>query len=222
MKEIIEKIIKDNLQVYLEDHLNKLPPEKHEEAKKYFNQDMNRIIDFCNNNISLNWVVLNENFIKWLHKSLYPEWYIQYFNDSVWNKLVWMIPGEYKQIDISAKENANKDIYEKVENVWNSMKKLLDDFNKKIKKIENEKQKLDLILLFAVDFVSIHPFGDGNGRIDWILIDLICIINWINPIYLLKLYKQNKKEFILVLNETRKSRNLKYLYDFIDKFNVIG
>jgi hypothetical protein len=52
------------------------------------------------------------------------------------------------------------------------------------------------------------------------LLDLLYMKYWLKPLYLLRLYKQNKREFTLILNETRKSRNLKYLYEIIEKYNV--
>jgi Fic family protein len=69
-----------------------------------------------------------------------------------------MIPGEYKKIEIIARGNPNKNIYDKVEDVENKMKKLLNNFNSKIQKNLTEKEKLDFILLFAIDFITIHPF----------------------------------------------------------------
>lgn len=219
MINIIKDIISHNLGVYLDEHLTKIPQDKQDIAKEYFQKDIERITNYFNNSDFLNNnFQLTQDFIKWFHKTLYPEWYIQKSKDNKWVEFIWMIPWEYKKIEIIARGNPNKNIYEKVENVENEMKKLLNNFNSKIETKSNEKEKLDFILLFALDFVSIHPFWDGNGRLGGILLDLLYMKYWLKPLYLLKLYKQNKREFILFLNETRKTRNLKYLYEIIEKY----
>ena len=215
MQEKIKQIIISNLKIYLQDHLKRVPEEKHEIAKQYFHRDMQRIIDYCYENF---YKLLSEDFIKWLHKSLYPEWYIQKAKDEKWRDFIWMIPWEYKKIKIIAKENENQDIYEKVENVEKSMKKLIDDFNINILQSSFENEKKDLIFLFAVDFVSIHPFWDWNGRLDGILIDLLCLKYNIEHFWLVKIYKKNKITFISILNEVRKTRNPKIFYNFIEKY----
>ncbi|MCK9272263.1 Fic family protein [Candidatus Gracilibacteria bacterium] len=217
----IKEIISHNLEIYLEEHLTKIPEDKQDIAKEYFQKDIERITNYFNNSDFLNDNFhLTQDFIKGFHKSLYPEGYIQKSKDNKGVEFVWMIPGEYKKIEIIARGNPNKNIYDKVEDVENKMKKLLNNFNSKIQKNLTEKEKLDFILLFAIDFITIHPFGDGNGRLDGMLLDLLYMKYGLKPLYLLRLYKQNKREFTLILNETRKSRNLKYLYEIIEKYNV--
>lgn len=214
MQEKIKQVIISNLDVYLNEHLKKVPEDKQEIAKEYFYKDIEKITNYCYENF---WRILSEEFIKWLHKSLYPDWYIQKTKDENWNEIIWMIPWEYKKIKIVAKENKNQDIYEKVENIENSMKKLIDDFNINILKDISISEKKDLIFLFAVDFVSIHPFWDGNWRADGILIDLLCLKYDIDLLWLVKIYKNNKQAFISLLNTVKNTKKLKYLYDFLDK-----
>ncbi len=214
MQDKIKEVIIWNLETYLKSYLERLPEDKHEIARQSFLKDMERIVQYCVWNFDN---LISEEFIKWLHKTLYPEWYMQKSKDKFGREFIWMIPWEYRKIDISAKENRNKNIYQKPENVWESMKKLINDFNKSMSKDLDLKSRLDKILFFAIDFVQIHPFWDGNWRLDGLLIDLICIKYDIKPLNLLKIYKENKNTFIFALESSRKTRNLKYLYEFIEK-----
>ncbi|MDD5198058.1 MAG: Fic family protein [Candidatus Gracilibacteria bacterium] len=220
MNENLRQIITHNLDCYLRVYLDKLPVETREIAVTHYNKDIDRIIEYCASDfIDIPDTILSEDFIKGLHKSLYPEGYIQKSKGSNGGEFVWMVPGEYKKITIIAKENGGKDSYEKVENVESSMKVLLKKFNSKIHTNLSEKEKRDKLLYFALDFVSIHPFGDGNGRLDGILVDLLCLKFGIPPLFLLKLYKEHKANFIQTLALSRKNRDLRYMYGFIEKYS---
>ena len=220
MKHQLRQIITHNLDCYLNLHLEKLLPEQKENAIAHYNNDIDRIMDYCFLNlIDISDNTLSEDFIKWLHKSLYPEWYIQKAKDTNGEEFVWMVPWEYKKVTIIGRESGNKDIYEKVENVESAMGVLLARFNSRMQSDISETEKKDELLYFALDFVSIHPFGDWNGRIDGILVDLLCLKFWVPPLFLLKLYKEHKTEFIQALNLSRKDRDLRYLYEVIEKYS---
>lgn len=220
MNEKLRQMITHNLDCYLNVHLEKILAEQREVAIAHYNKDIDRITEYCALNfIDIPDTILSEDFIKWLHKSLYPEWFVQKFKDSNGVESVWMVPWEYKKIVIIAKENGGKDIYEKVEKVESSMKALLKKFNSRMHNNLSEKDKRDKLLYFALDFVSIHPFGDGNGRLDGILVDLLCLKFWIPPLFLLKLYKEHKTHFNQALISSTKNRDLRYMYEFIQKYS---
>ncbi|PIZ02018.1 hypothetical protein COY60_00545 [Candidatus Gracilibacteria bacterium CG_4_10_14_0_8_um_filter_38_28] len=221
MKEQVRQIVAHNLNCYLNVHLEKLSPEQREIAIVHYNKDIERIAHYCVGQfISTPENTLTEDFIKGLHKSLYPEGYVQKTKDSEGKEFVWMIPGEYKKITIISKENEGKDIYEKVENVESSIKTLLARFNLRMYNNLNEQEKRDELLYFALDFISIHPFGDGNGRLDGILVDLLCLKFSIPPLFLLKFYKEHKIDFNQALISSGKAKDLKYMYDFLEKYSV--
>ena len=102
-------------------------------------------------------VQLSEKMIKTLHKMLKN-------NTSDANK-TWFAVGDYKKLpnEIGGKETC---LPERVET---EMKKLLDRYNKKIKK------NLEDIIEFHKLFENIHPFQDGNGTVGRLIMFKECL-----------------------------------------------
>lgn len=74
------------------------------------------------------------------------------------------------------------------------------------------------ILKLAADvhynFVNIHPFGDGNGRTSRLLMNYIQLYHN-EP--LIKIFTEDKTEYIDALNETEEKDNLEIFREFIGK-----
>ena len=102
---------------------------------------------------------INEQTIKHLHKLL-----MYYTQD---------LKGEYKRADnrITARyqDGSREILFEPIphEQVDINMKKLLVAYNEAVN--DSEINKMLLIPCFIIDFLAIHPFQDGNGRISRLL-----------------------------------------------------
>lgn len=226
MLEKIKNIIKITTDIYLEKHFSKIPIDKKQIAINAYENDINRIAEFIlniwffNDNFKL-----NENFIKWFHKSLYPEWYIQKQKDKFWREILWMIPWEYKKIKIISNDRENakdlpnwkkdEEIYTSPEKTEYEMVELLNNF----KEIEKTQNKKDFIVFFINELLYIHPFWDWNGRMIKILCDLLLSKYNIEPLSLMKIWEKNKLELNKSMYLSHKEKNLNYLYDFIKKYS---
>ncbi len=91
-----------------------------------------------------------------------------------------------------------------LENLCNSVNDKIDNINGK-----------DIIKLASdihYNFVNIHPFGDGNGRTARLLMNYIQLYH--NEI-LVKIFTEDRVEYIDKLNETEEKENLEIFREFI-------
>lgn len=98
---------------------------------------------------------------------------------------------------------------------FNKVPRLLDDLvkyvNERIDKVTGD----DIIKLSAdihYNFVNIHPFGDGNGRTARILMNYIQLYHK-EP--LIKIFTEDRADYIDALNETEEKEDLTVFRDFI-------
>ena len=100
--------------------------------------------------------------------------------------------------------------YAKVPHLLEQLCKSVNDKIDNVKHIE--------ILQLAADihynFVNIHPFGDGNGRTARLLMNYIQLYHN-EP--LIKIFTEDRTEYINALNETEENNNLHIFYEFIAK-----
>lgn len=106
---------------------------------------------------------LSERFIKQLHATLETS-----TSDS---RKDWFAVGDYKKLPNAAGGQDTADPQE----VAIQMRKLLDSYN------HTAEKTLEDILDFHVQFESIHPFQDGNGRIGRLVMFKECLRNDIIP-----------------------------------------
>jgi Fic family protein len=88
---------------------------------------------------------------------------------------------------------------------------LVKNVNDRIDKVTGE----DIIRLSAdihYNFVNIHPFGDGNGRTTRLLMNYIQLYHN-EP--LIKIFTEDRAEYIDSLNETEEKEDLNIFRDFI-------
>lgn len=231
MKDKVKNAIKLTTDIYLEKHLPKIPDDKKQIVINAYENDIDRIVNF----VLESWFFdekyeLSELFIKWLHKNFYPQNFIQKGIDENGKEIIWLIPWEYKKIDnfANTKEIAKyfsdlpnwteeKHQYINKELVPEKMKNTIFEFNKNFNNSENLQTKKDLVFLIVIDLVQIHPFSDWNWRIAGILLDLYLIKLWFSPTWLKTLASNNKLELDRAIYMTCEFRDVKYIYDFMEK-----
>jgi Fic family protein len=91
------------------------------------------------------------------------------------------------------------------------LQQLIDNVNSRTDKIfEDEIIKLAADIHY--NLVNIHPFGDGNGRTSRLLMNYIQLYHR-EP--LIKIFTEDRAEYIDSLNETEEQENLNIFRDFI-------
>ncbi len=116
--------------------------------------------------------------------------------------------GEYRLSGVRAGNRLFPD-YKKVPEL---MTKLCNEVNAKLKTAKTLEDKCQLAFKIHFDFVSIHPFGDGNGRTARLL------MNYIQTYFDIPLsivFKQNKIKYVNTLELAIKKDDLQVFYDFM-------
>ncbi|GMT45832.1 MAG: cell division protein Fic [bacterium] len=164
-----------------------------------------------------------ENYIKQLHQNL-----LRYSDKdtrhrgrykSLSNKVVANYPGGVQKIIFNTTD---------VHLVDSEMNDLINWTNEQFEK--REIHSLIIIGNFVYEFLSIHPFQDGNGRLSRLLTTLLLLQNeylFIQYVSFESLIEQTKKEYYQALMEGQKNRNKenesisKWLLYFLDKLNTL-
>ena len=166
---------------------------------------------------------LTENYIRQLHQYL-----LRYCDKdakhrgqykSLSNKVVANYPGGIQKVIFNATE---------VHLVESEMNFLINWTNEQFEK--KEIHPLIIIAHFIYEFLSIHPFQDGNGRLSRLLTTLLLLQNeylFIQYISFENLIEKSKKEYYQALMEGQKNRNEKnenisiWTLFFLNKLNEL-
>ena len=92
------------------------------------------------------------------------------------------------------------------------VKQLCEQANEEIKKVKTFEEKCNLAFKVHFDFVSIHPFGDGNGRTSRLLMNYIQA--WFNlPLSIV--FKQDRIKYVEALESARNREDISIFYRFM-------
>ena len=166
---------------------------------------------------------LSENYIKQLHQ------YLLKYSDkdarhrgkykSLSNKVVANYPGGIQKVIFNTTD---------VHLVQNEMNDLINWTNEQFEK--DEIHPLIIIANFIYEFLSIHPFQDGNGRLSRLLTTLLLLQQgylFIQYVSFENLIEKTKKEYYQALMEAQKNRNKenenisKWTLYFLDKLRIL-
>jgi Fic family protein len=182
------------VEVLLNDlNIHKLEERDQQEVAGYY-QLLDRIVDEHKN------ISVKESDIKTLHKML-----LVHSNDEEWHR------GNYKQSPNSLEETrpdgTKRTIYKTTAPgiaTDEAMRQLLNWWR-------DEKELIPVIRIavFIYEFLSIHPFQDGNGRLSRLLTTLLMLkqgYSWIQYVSFEHEIENRKREYYKVLMQTQKNR----------------
>ena len=149
---------------------------------------------------SFNEIQIRENDIKSLHNIL-----LKHSTKDLWYK------GDYKQmtnaVEATMSDGSKKIIFQTTEAgipTQDAMRSLINWYN-----AENQVHPLIKCAAFVYEFVSIHPFQDGNGRMSRLLTNLLLLKNgyhWIQYVSLEHEIESRKVEYYKVLRMCQAQR----------------
>lgn len=168
---------------------------------------------------------LTESNIKKLHKELMK-------NPAQWNEDIFFDPGRYKKFENRTYRNNGKEhLYAAPEEVSAEMSVLIRKTNKDLQNSDKKSINLHPLAIatrFHYIFLNrIHPFGDGNGRIARIFMNLILLkagyppifINEVNKLHYLETFskEENSPGSMLEFMVERLIESLKAKKKFLTK-----
>ncbi len=169
------------------------------------------------------YIRLSENYIKQLHQNL-----LRHSNKDTRHR------GQYKSLSNKVVANYPDGVQKVIFNttevhlVEYEMNSLIAWTNAQFEK--EEIHPLIIIANFIYEFLSIHPFQDGNGRLSRLLTTLLLLQNdylFIQYVSFENLIEKSKKEYYQALMEGQKNRNeeneniSKWTLYFLDKLNEL-
>lgn len=168
-------------------------------------------------------IKLSENYIKQLHQNL-----LRHSEKDTRHR------GEYKSLSNKVVANYPQGIQKVIFNttevhlVSKEMNDLINWTNTQLK--NKEIHPLIIIANLIYEFLSIHPFQDGNGRLSRLLTTLVLLQNsylFIKYVSFENLIEKTKKEYYQALMAGQKNRNKesenisKWILYFLDKLRLL-
>ncbi|MBT3422618.1 MAG: Fic family protein [Bacteroidetes bacterium] len=157
-------------------------------------------------------IKINENGLKNLHNIL-----LKYSDKDKWHK------GDYKQhsnsVEAKLSDGTKQIIFRTTEAGYptqDAMRLLIDWYKK-----DNKTHPLVKCALFAYDFVSIHPFQDGNGRLSRLISTLLLLKNgykWIQYVSFEHEIESRKNEYYRVLRNCQAQRPNENVTEWVNFF----
>ena len=188
------KMSNEEVEVLLKEiDITKIEDRDSQEVVGYF-ETLDLILELYND------IKINESGLKNLHNIL-----LKYSKKDEWHK------GDYKQhsnsVEAKLPDGTRQIIFRTTEAGFptqDAMRLLIDWY-----KNDNKTHPLVKCALFAYDFVSIHPFQDGNGRLSRLILTLLLLKNgykWIQYVSFEHEIESRKNEYYRVLRNSQAQR----------------
>ena len=157
-------------------------------------------------------IAVTESQIKNLHKIM-----MQYGEKDVWHR------GNYKQVSNAVEANLADGTKQVIFRTAEPGLATQDAITQLLEWYNSDKETIPLIktALFVYEFLSIHPFQDGNGRLSRLLGSLLLLKNgysWIQYVSFEHEIEHRKSEYYQVLMQTQRNRPGENVTDWLTFF----
>lgn len=220
MRELIISAMRDASLPYLVKVLARSSEDKHSHITGWFETHMAHLADYCMAGYGGRGT-LTEAFICGLHKALFPPDYKQALMTTPEGEVVYMVPGEYKRFN----NGGDSYLYPNrtylciaPEDVQETMTKVVKTLNAALGEAADERQIRDAILFFMVDFFMIHPFADANGRVAYMLADMLVIREGLPAFFFTSIKEKDLPVFYRALELVIEKRDLTPLYEVLERY----
>ena len=155
-------------------------------------EDLASAFEFMYSNIDSS--TLDEDFILTLH-------------EEVCNSAQDQDPGRYKEFNNYTVHRGMQKFFTPASDVEEAMENLIDNYN------SIRRRTIDDIAELTLEFIHIHPFADGNGRVSRILLNWALITNGYPPIVI---EIGERDYYIKLLNDYGNSKDSSGFSNFIE------
>jgi len=221
MRELIISAMRDACLPYLVKVLARSPEDKHPGINSLFDAHMIFLADYCLVGYGGRGT-LTEAFICGLHKSLFPHDYKQTLMMTPEGETVYMVPGEYKRFNNEGDSSLCSNrvyVFIPPEDVQETMAKAVNVLNAALIAATDERKKRDAILLFILDFFRIHPFSDANGRVAYMLADLLAIKEDLPAFSFHRIKEKDLQALYRAVELACVARDLAPLYEVLQRYH---
>jgi len=116
--------------------------------------------------------------------------------------------GDYRLVNVHAGARTFPN-YSKVPDL---MKAFVLEMNRQVSEAKTFQQKVEAAFYAHFQFVSIHPFADGNGRISRLIMNYILYLFDLPIFYV---FKSSRISYIQALEKVRETDNFHHFYNFM-------
>lgn len=218
MRELLEIVHNGNQHLLLE-RLQQSPANEHQTITLQYARLMGQLVDYCKAGL-LEADGLTTGFICGLHRLLYPEGHTCAAQDAE-GKTVLMYPGQYKLLQQAAIDRAGPgslSVFMPPEETPQAMEAIVTTLESQLAATDDAGKKRDAIIVFILEYLRIHPFFDGNGRVACILTDLLLLRERLPTINFSPIYRSNKPAMVAALAEAQQTRQLTVLYAYLESY----
>jgi len=200
------KMSNEEVKVLLDDiNITKIEDRDAQEVVGYFD-----VLDFISENYTE--IEITENNLKNLHNIL-----LKHSDKDQWHR------GGYKQhsnaVEATLPDGTKQIIFKTTNSGYeteDTMRSLIEWYNK-----DSETHPLVKSALFSYEFVSIHPFQDGNGRLSRLIATLLLLKNgykWIQYVSFEHEIESRKSEYYIELRKCQAERPNENVTNWINFF----